>query len=170
MMFMPLVFGYMFYLLSERPGTILVNRQRGGHRLQQWLMNRDGARARAGGDRRRSRPCPRRKAGNNSVARQEVYGRRRTGPRIEQFLEPVFRAGGFRLQFDGSGRRERRIRISRIRICWSASAAPTWTCCWRTRAELLLALEQLTMEALGMPAEEHSRVCFDANDYRIAAH
>src|ERR1700679_2045549 len=35
------------------------------------------------------------------------------------------------------------------------------------KAELLLALEQLTMEALGMPAEEHSRVCFDANDYRV---
>ncbi len=35
------------------------------------------------------------------------------------------------------------------------------------KAELLLALEQLTMEALGMPSEEHSRLCFDANDYRV---
>src|SRR6185437_9951730 len=35
------------------------------------------------------------------------------------------------------------------------------------KAELLLALEQLTMEALGMSADEHSRVCFDANDYRV---
>ncbi len=35
------------------------------------------------------------------------------------------------------------------------------------KAELLLALEQLTMEALAMPSEEHSRVCFDANDYRV---
>jgi spoIIIJ-associated protein len=35
------------------------------------------------------------------------------------------------------------------------------------KAELLLALEQLTMEALGMPPEEHSRICFDANDRRI---
>ena len=35
------------------------------------------------------------------------------------------------------------------------------------KAELLLALEHLTMEALGMPAEEHSRMCFDANDCRI---
>jgi spoIIIJ-associated protein len=31
----------------------------------------------------------------------------------------------------------------------------------------LLALEQLTMEALGMHPDEHSRVCFDANDYRV---
>ncbi len=35
------------------------------------------------------------------------------------------------------------------------------------KAELLLAVEHLTMEALGMSPEEHSRVCFDANDYRI---
>src|SRR5579862_2131879 len=35
------------------------------------------------------------------------------------------------------------------------------------KTELLLALEQLTMEALGMAAEEHSRVCFDANDHRV---
>src|SRR5260221_9590358 len=35
------------------------------------------------------------------------------------------------------------------------------------RAELLLALEFLTMEALRMPAEDHSILCFDANDYRL---
>ncbi|MBC7924812.1 MAG: hypothetical protein H7039_04075 [Bryobacteraceae bacterium] len=34
------------------------------------------------------------------------------------------------------------------------------------KAELLLALEQLTMEVLRMSAEEHSRLQFDANDYR----
>jgi spoIIIJ-associated protein len=35
------------------------------------------------------------------------------------------------------------------------------------RAELLLALEHLTQEYLGMGAEDHSRLCFDANDYRV---
>jgi spoIIIJ-associated protein len=35
------------------------------------------------------------------------------------------------------------------------------------KTELLLALEHLTMEALGMAGEEHSRICFDANDRRI---
>ena len=35
------------------------------------------------------------------------------------------------------------------------------------KAELMLALEHLTMEAIGMAAEEHSRICFDANDYRV---
>ena len=34
------------------------------------------------------------------------------------------------------------------------------------RAELLLALEHVTMEMLHMPSEDHSRISFDANDYR----
>jgi spoIIIJ-associated protein len=35
------------------------------------------------------------------------------------------------------------------------------------RAEVLLALEHLTMEALRMPSEDHSKISFDANDYRL---
>ena len=35
------------------------------------------------------------------------------------------------------------------------------------RAELLLALEHATMEMLRMPSEDHSRLSFDANDYRL---
>ena len=35
------------------------------------------------------------------------------------------------------------------------------------RAELLLALEHVTMEALRMPSDDHSRISFDANDYRL---
>lgn len=35
------------------------------------------------------------------------------------------------------------------------------------KGELLLALEHLTMEAIKLPAEDHSRICFDANDYRV---
>jgi spoIIIJ-associated protein len=34
------------------------------------------------------------------------------------------------------------------------------------KAELLLALEYITMEALRMPSEDHSRLSFDAQDYR----
>jgi spoIIIJ-associated protein len=35
------------------------------------------------------------------------------------------------------------------------------------RAELLLALEHITMEMLKIPSEDHSRISFDANDYRL---
>jgi spoIIIJ-associated protein len=31
----------------------------------------------------------------------------------------------------------------------------------------LLALEHITMEMLRMPSEDHSRISFDANDYRL---
>ncbi len=35
------------------------------------------------------------------------------------------------------------------------------------KGELLLALELLTQEALRMSQEDHARLCFDANDYRV---
>ncbi len=35
------------------------------------------------------------------------------------------------------------------------------------RAELMLALEHLSMEALRLPAEDHSLISFDSNDYRL---
>ncbi len=35
------------------------------------------------------------------------------------------------------------------------------------KAEVLLALEHLTMESLGMAPDEHTRLCFDANDRRV---
>ncbi len=35
------------------------------------------------------------------------------------------------------------------------------------KAELLLALEHVTMEMMRMPSEDHSRISFDANDYRL---
>lgn len=35
------------------------------------------------------------------------------------------------------------------------------------KGELLLALEHLTQEALRIPQEDHNRICFDANDYRL---
>jgi spoIIIJ-associated protein len=35
------------------------------------------------------------------------------------------------------------------------------------KAELLLALEYITMEALRMPSEDHSKLSFDAEDYRM---
>ncbi len=35
------------------------------------------------------------------------------------------------------------------------------------KAELLLALEQVATEVLRIPLEEHARLCFDANDYRM---
>jgi len=35
------------------------------------------------------------------------------------------------------------------------------------KGEALLALEQLTQEALRMAPDEHAKICFDANDFRL---
>ena len=35
------------------------------------------------------------------------------------------------------------------------------------KAELMLALEHLTLEILDVPSDEHALLCFDANDYRV---
>ncbi len=35
------------------------------------------------------------------------------------------------------------------------------------KGEGLLALEQLSQEVLGMAADEHALLCFDANDFRL---
>jgi spoIIIJ-associated protein len=35
------------------------------------------------------------------------------------------------------------------------------------KAELMLALEHLTLEILDVPSDEHALICFDANDYRV---
>lgn len=35
------------------------------------------------------------------------------------------------------------------------------------RAELLLSIEQVCLEVLRVPSEDHSRIAFDANDYRM---
>ena len=88
------------------------------------------------------------------------------GPRIEKFLNTVFKLAGFRLNYTVSEGETPHPDFENPDILVRFSGADV-DLLLANKAELLLALEQLTMEALGMPAEEHSRVCFDANDYRI---
>ena len=88
------------------------------------------------------------------------------GPRIEKFLNTVFKLAGFRLNYTVSEGETPHPDFENPDMLVRFSGADV-DLLLANKAELLLALEQLTMEALGMPAEEHSRVCFDANDYRI---
>lgn len=88
------------------------------------------------------------------------------GPRVEQFLDNVFRLAGFDLDYTVSEGETPHPDFENPDILVRFSG-PDVDLLLANKAELLLALEQLTMEALGMPAEEHSRLCFDANDYRI---
>jgi spoIIIJ-associated protein len=87
-------------------------------------------------------------------------------PRIEQFLTSVFQLAKFDLSYTVTAGETPHPDFENPDLLVRFNG-PDVDLLLGNKAELLLALEQLTMETLGMPAEEHSRVCFDANDYRI---
>jgi spoIIIJ-associated protein len=97
---------------------------------------------------------------------EKKYTLSEAGPRIEQFLNRVFRLAGFKLEYTVTEGETPHPDFENPDMLVRFSGADV-ELLLANKAELLLALEQLTMEALGMPPEEHSRVCFDANDYRI---
>jgi spoIIIJ-associated protein len=87
-------------------------------------------------------------------------------PRIQQFLDRIFALAGFSLNYVVSEGETLHPDFENPDLVVRFSGADV-DLLLSNKAELLLALEQLTMEALGMSAEEHSRVCFDANDHRM---
>jgi spoIIIJ-associated protein len=88
------------------------------------------------------------------------------GPRIDGFLRTTLRNAGLRVQFEiadvasGDGDFE----TPDVSVKFSGGDVDLIL---GNRAELLLALEHVTMEMLRMPSEDHSRISFDANDYRL---
>jgi spoIIIJ-associated protein len=97
---------------------------------------------------------------------EKKYTLSEAGPRIEQFLNHVFQLAGFDLKYQVSEGETPHPDFENPDLLVRFSGADV-DLLLGNKAELLLALEQLTMEALGMHADEHSRICFDANDYRI---
>jgi spoIIIJ-associated protein len=97
---------------------------------------------------------------------QKKYTLAESGPRIEDFLKQVCRLAGFSLQFTVAEGETPHPDFENpdLMVRFTGSDVDLLLA---NKAELLLALEQLTMEAIGMAAEEHSRICFDANDRRI---
>ena len=88
------------------------------------------------------------------------------GSRIDQFLRPVLGQAGFRVDYqiaDGHPSDDD-FETPDVVVKFSGSDVDLLL---GNRAELLLALEHVTMEALRMPSEDHSRISFDANDYRL---
>ena len=88
------------------------------------------------------------------------------GPRIEDFLDAALDLAGFDLDFEVSEGETLHPDFENPDLVVRFSG-PDVDLLLANKAELLLALEQLTMEALRMAPEEHSRVCFDANDHRM---
>ncbi len=89
-----------------------------------------------------------------------------TGPKIEEFLRPVLENGGFDLEFEiaAGSSPDPEIENPEVIVRFSGRDVDLLLA---NRAELLLALEHVTMEALSIPSEDHSRLSFDANDYRM---
>jgi spoIIIJ-associated protein len=120
--------------------------------------------------------CNRRKAGRQEETlgtgrfsfnvSDKKYTLAEAKPRIEQFLNRVFPLAGFKLDYIVSEGETPHPDFENPDVLVRFSGLDV-DLLLANKAELLLALEQLTMEAMGMPAEEHSRLCFDANDYRI---
>jgi spoIIIJ-associated protein len=88
------------------------------------------------------------------------------GPRIEKFLKHVFELAGFKLDFTVAEGETPHPDFENPDLMIRFTG-PDVDLLLENKTELLLALEHLTMEALGMAGEEHSRICFDANDRRI---
>jgi len=97
---------------------------------------------------------------------ERKYSTDTIGIRIDGFLRTTLDNAGLRVQYDilnvqpGDGDFE----TPDVAVKFSG---PDVDIILGNRAELLLALEHVTMEMLRMPSEDHSRISFDANDYRL---
>jgi len=97
---------------------------------------------------------------------ERKYSAERIGPRIDQFLQVIFKSAGFRLEYEITGAHNPHPELENPEVVVKFSG-PDCELLMNNRGELLLALEHLTMEALRMAPEDHSRLCFDANDFRL---
>ncbi len=93
------------------------------------------------------------------------YSAESTGPGVEAFLRPLLERAGFHLQFEILDAHNPHPEFENPEVIVKFSG-PDVDLLLGNRAEVLLALEHLTMEVLGMPSEHHTRLCFDAHDFR----
>lgn len=88
------------------------------------------------------------------------------GPRLNDFLRPILKRAGFALDYAMVEGQSVHPEYESPEVTVQFKGADV-ELLLANRAELLLALEQVAMEALRMPSEDHSRISFDANDYRM---
>jgi len=93
------------------------------------------------------------------------YSVHETGPRIEQFLRQIIANGKFQLDFsiESGDHSHPDFETPDIIVKFTGSDVDLLLA---NKAELLLALELVTQEMLRLHSDDHSRISFDANDYR----
>lgn len=88
------------------------------------------------------------------------------GPNIEEFLDIVFDHLDFDVEYEILEGQHLHPDLEDPDLLVKFTG-PDVDLLLANKAELMLAVEFLTMEMLRMPPEHHSRMCFDANDYRM---
>ena len=93
------------------------------------------------------------------------YSISETGPRIEEFLNLVIDNAHFSLAFtiEAGDQSNPDFETPDLVVKFQGEDVDILL---SNRAELLLALEHISQEALRMHSDDHSRIAFDANDYR----
>ncbi len=87
-------------------------------------------------------------------------------PKLDGFLQPLLGHAGLALSYDLRAPENPHPEVENPEVTVLLSG-PDVDLLLENRAELLLALEHLSMEALRLPPEDHSLISFDANDYRL---
>ena len=87
-------------------------------------------------------------------------------PRVDQFLNPLLTHASLALSYElrSSENPHPEVENPDVTVHFAGEDVELLLA---NRGELLLALEHLSMEALRLPAEDHSLISFDANDYRL---
>ena len=88
------------------------------------------------------------------------------GPQIEEFLDTVFDHLDFDVEYEILEGQHLHPDLEDPDLLVKFTG-PDVDLLLANKAELMLAVEFLTMEVLRMPPEHHSRLCYDANDYRM---
>ncbi len=88
------------------------------------------------------------------------------GPRIEEFLDIILDDANFDVEYEIEPGDSTNPEIENPEVMVKFTG-PDVELLLGNKAELLLALEHVTMEALRLPSEDHSRLSFDANDFRM---
>jgi spoIIIJ-associated protein len=93
------------------------------------------------------------------------YSIHETGPRIEEFLRQVITNSDLSLDFtlEAGDQSNPDFESPDLVVKFTGEDVDLIL---SNRAELLLALEHVSQEALRMHSDDHSRIAFDANDYR----
>jgi spoIIIJ-associated protein len=87
-------------------------------------------------------------------------------PKLAQFLDPLLLHSGFDLKYDLLPGQSPHPEVENPEVTVRFAGDDT-DLLLANRAELLLAVEHLSMEAMHIPPEDHALISFDANDYRL---